>query len=289
MNDDLPAIVRQPVAEHELARLLSIMAALRTPVTGCPWDVEQTFRTIAPYTLEEAAEVVDAIERDDMVDLVDELGDLMLQVVFHARMAEEAGHFAFADVLKAINAKMVRRHPHVFGDETARSAGMAKGAWERIKAGEKDDKRKRRQAAGLESEEDKGILSGIPVALPPLLRAVKLQDRAGTVGFDWNDPRAVIAKIREEIDEVEATLDAADDAARREEIGDLLFAVANLARHMNVDPDGALRGASAKFERRFRFIEAALAAAGRTPAKSSLEEMDGLWNRAKAQEKSGGA
>ena len=273
-----------PEAEAELSRLLTIMAALRTPVTGCPWDLEQTFRTIAPYTIEEAHEVAEAIERDDMVDLVDELGDLLLQVVFHARLAEEAGHFAFADVIRAINTKMLRRHPHVFGDEAARTAGMAKGAWDRIKAEEKAAKRAAKVAAGL-AEVEGGLLAEVPGALPGLTRAVKLQDRAGSVGFDWNDPRAVIAKIREELTEVEATLDDTDDAARREETGDLLFAVANLARHLKVDPEGALRGANEKFLRRFRFIEAGLAARGRRPAGSTLAEMDALWNDAKAAEK----
>lgn len=288
MADQSLAVVRCPAAEAELARLLTIMAALRTPVTGCPWDLVQTFQTVAPFTLEEAAEVVDAIERGDMVDLADELGDLMLQVVFHARMAEEAGHFAFVDVLKAINGKMLRRHPHVFGDERARDAGMAKGAWERIKAREKADRRARRQAADLDDGTGEGLLDGVPGALPALQRAVKLQDKAGTVGFDWNDPRAVIAKIREEVDEVEETLDSDDADARSEEIGDLLFAVANLARHLKVEPDGALRGANRKFERRFRFIETALAELGRTPAASTLEEMDALWDAAKIAEKQTG-
>lgn len=280
----MPPIQRNAEAEMQLAQLLTIMAALRTPVTGCPWDLEQTFRSVAPYTIEEAYEVAEAIERDDMVDLVDELGDLLLQVVFHARLAEEAGHFAFADVIRAINTKMLRRHPHVFGDVEARTAGMAKGAWDRIKAEEKAAKRASKQAAGLAAEQG-GLLAEVPSALPGLTRAVKLQDKAGTVGFDWNDPRAVIAKIREELTEVEATLDDADDAARREETGDLLFAVANLARHLRVDPESALRGANEKFLRRFRFIEAGLAARGQTLAAATLKEMDALWNDAKAMEK----
>jgi ATP diphosphatase len=249
------------------------MAALRTPVTGCPWDLEQTFRTIAPYTIEEAFEVADAIERDDMRDLVDELGDLLLQVAFHARLAEEAGHFSFVDVLGAINAKMIRRHPHVFGDEKARNAGMAKGAWDAVKAAEKAA----RQPTG---QPPPSVLDGVPAALPGLTRAVKLQDRAGRVGFDWNDPRAVIAKIREELDEVEAELDGPQER-REAEIGDLLFAVANLARHLNVDPEGALRSCNLKFIRRFGFIEGRLAADGRKPADATLDEMDRLWNEAK--------
>lgn len=280
-----PAIVPQPDAERELSQLLTIMAALRTPVTGCPWDLEQNFATIAPYTIEEACEVVDAIERDDMVDLVDELGDLLLQVVFHARLAEEAGHFAFADVARAINRKMVRRHPHVFGSAEARTAGMVKEAWERIKAEEKAEKRARRggrdQPGTLPST---SVLAGIPAALPGLTRAVKLQDRAGTVGFDWNDPRAVIAKIREELDEVEEAID--DSTARRsEEIGDLLFVVANLARHLKVDPEAAVRGANAKFERRFHHIEQSLAKAGRSIGQADLAEMERLWQEAKGREK----
>lgn len=271
-------------AEVELRRLLAIMAALRTPVTGCPWDLEQNFRSVAPYTIEEAYEVADAIERDDMVDLVDELGDLLLQVVFHARMAEEAGQFAFADVANAINAKMLRRHPHVFGDVEARSAGMAKGAWDAVKAAEKAEKAARRAKAGLPPTPNEGILGKVTAALPGLARAVKLQAEAGKVGFDWNDPRAVIAKIREELDEVEASLDASQQE-RHDEIGDLLFAVANLARHLAVDPDGAVRSANQKFIRRFRFIEAALAAKGSSPAQSDLPEMDALWNAAKRAEK----
>jgi ATP diphosphatase len=278
------AVTRQPVAEAELARLLSIMAALRTPITGCPWDLEQDFRSIARYTLEEAYEVVDAIERDDMVDLVDELGDLQLQVVFHARMAEEAGQFAFADVLKAINSKMIRRHPHVFGTVEARSAGMAKDSWDRIKAEEKREKARRHAAAG-QATRAPGLLAAVPAGMPGLTRAVKLQDRAGSVGFDWNDPRAVIAKIREELDEVEATLADAAPARRHEEIGDLLFVVANLARHMAVDPEAALRSANEKFQRRFAHIEARLAERGRTAAQSSLDEMDALWNEARAADK----
>lgn len=283
-----PVAVRpRPVAARGVERLIAIMAALRTPVTGCPWDLEQDFSTIAPYTVEEAYEVADAIERGDMVDLCDELGDLQLQVVYHAQLAEEAGLFRFEDVLAAINTKMVRRHPHVFGDVVARTAGMAKGAWDKIKAEEKADKAARRGgAASPGAISGTSALTGVTAALPGLTRAVKLQDQAGKVGFDWNDPRAVIAKIREELDEVEETLaQEAEQAARHDEIGDLLFVVANLARHMRVDPEAALRSANAKFIRRFLFIEAALATRGSTPGQSSLAEMDALWNAAKAQEK----
>lgn len=280
-------LVKSAEAEAELVRLLSIMAALRTPVTGCPWDLEQTFRSVAPYTLEEAAEVVDAIERDDMVDLVDELGDLLLQVVFHARMAEEAGHFDFAAVARAINTKMIRRHPHVFGDIEARTAGMAKGAWDKVKAAEKAEKLARRQGAAKPGAlPEQSALAGVPGALPGLTRAVKLQDKAGKVGFDWNDPRAVIAKIREELDEVEDVLDASD-ARKEEEIGDLLFVVANLARHLKVDAESAIRGANTKFIRRFRHIETTLEAQGRSLSSATLDEMEALWIEAKILEKTG--
>nr|HMN87427.1 nucleoside triphosphate pyrophosphohydrolase [Bauldia sp.] len=242
---------------RDIARLIEIMAALRDPVSGCPWDQVQTFATIAPYTVEEAHEVAEAIARNDMDDLRDELGDLLLQVVYHARMAEEAGAFAFPDVVEAITAKMIRRHPHVFGDETARAAGAAKGFWEKIKAEEK------RARVARDGVAPAGLLDGVATGLPPLQRAVKLQAKAATVGFDWNDPRAVLAKLREEIDEVEAELDAGPEGRARAagEVGDLLFAVANLARHLDVDPDQALRGTNVKFVRRFGAIEAALAAA----------------------------
>lgn len=270
---------------RDIARLVEIMAALRHPETGCPWDVEQTFRTIAPYTIEEAFEVVDAIERGDSVDLCEELGDLLLQVIYHARMAEEAGDFAFGDVVEAITTKMIRRHPHVFGDEEARTAGMAKGAWNRIKAEEKADKAARKAARGLGPSRPGGLLDDVPGALPGLARAVKLQAKAGTVGFDWNDPKAVIAKIREELDEIEAEIDAAprDEARTEDELGDVLFAVANLARHLALDPDAALRRANEKFRRRFAFIEATLAAEGRTPADATLDEMEAIWQRAKTE------
>jgi len=261
---------------RDIARLLEIMAALRTPGSGCPWDLEQTFRTIAPYTLEEAYEVADAIARGHLTDLKDELGDLLLQVVFHARMAEEQGRFDFGDVVEGITAKLVRRHPHVFADAEGRTAAHVETLWERIKAEEK---------AGRSEAEAGGALSGIPVALPALTRALKLQNKAGRVGFDWNDPRAVLAKIREEVNEIEAELDGADKDKIGAEVGDLLFAVVNLARHLNADPEDVLRQANLKFERRFGAIERALAARGRTPAESTLAEMDALWDAAKAAEK----
>jgi ATP diphosphatase len=267
---------------RDISRLLEIMAALRTPVTGCPWDLEQNFATIAPYTLEEAYEVADAIERGDLVDLCDELGDLLLQVVFHARMAEEQKAFDFGDVVTAVTKKMIRRHPHVFGDAQARSAGDVKGQWDRIKAEEKAERAAKR---GRVEEEDKGALAGIPVAMSGLARAQKLQEKASKVGFDWNDPLAVLAKIKEEADEVAEAIAAGERIHAQEEVGDLLFAVVNLARHMGGDAEQSLRGTNQKFERRFAWIERALAQQGKTPKSSSLEEMDALWDAAKAAER----
>jgi ATP diphosphatase len=261
------------------------MAALRTPESGCSWDLEQTFATIVPYTLEEAYEVADAIERGDVADLREELGDLLLQVVFHARMAEEEDQFDFGDVVEAITRKLIRRHPHVFGDARDLTSDEVKALWGRIKAEEKRERAEARRAAGRPAEEATGALAGVPLALPALTRALKLQQKAGKVGFDWNDPRAVLAKLREEIDEVEAELDANDAERVAGEVGDLLFAVANLARHLKVDPETALRGANAKFERRFAHIEARLGEAGRTPADATLDEMEALWGEAKQREK----
>jgi len=252
------------------------MAALRTPGSGCPWDLQQNFETIAPYTLEEAYEVADAIARGDLADLKDELGDLLLQVVYHARMAEEQGAFDFGGVVDAITDKMIRRHPHVFADAEGRTAEHVKGLWEGIKAQEKAAKGNGKPASALD---------GVPVVLPALTRALKLQEKAGRVGFDWNDPRAVLAKIREEADEIEAELDQADKAKTATEVGDLLFAVVNLARHLDADPEGILRATNLKFERRFGSIERALAARGKLPKDASLAEMDALWDAAKAEEK----
>ena len=250
------------------------MAALRTPGTGCPWDIEQTFATIAPYTIEEAYEVADAIARGDIADLRDELGDLLLQVAFHAQIAEEKGEFDFGGVVEAITQKMIRRHPHVFGDARDLSPDQVKALWGQIKAREKQG-----------GAEPQGALAGVPLAMPALTRALKLQEKAGKVGFDWNDARAVLAKIREEIDEVEAELDAGRMDLAEGEVGDLLFVVVNLARHLKIDPEQALRGTNGKFERRFGFIEAALARQGRGPAQAGLAEMDALWTQAKAAEK----
>jgi ATP diphosphatase len=263
---------------RDIGRLLEIMAALRTPETGCPWDLAQDFSTIAPYTIEEAYEVADAIERGDLDDLREELGDLLLQVVFHARMAEERRAFDFGDVVQAIGEKLIRRHPHVFGDERSRTPRAVEDLWHRIKAQEK--------AARIQPTEHEGALAGVPVALPALTRALKLQDKAGKVGFDWNDPRAVLRKIREETDEIEAALDGGEAEAQNAaaEVGDLLFAAVNLARHLRADPEAVLRQTSRKFERRFAAIERALAAAGKKPQDASLEEMDALWDAAKANE-----
>ena len=276
---------------RDIGRLIEIMAALRTPVTGCPWDLAQDFSTIAPYTLEEAYEVADAIARGDMADLREELGDLLLQVVFHARMAQEQGAFDFSAVVQAITAKLIRRHPHVFGQDSSSqrkaTPHAVEGLWERIKAQEKEEKKERRQkVAGEDEPEREGALAGVPVTLPALTRALKLQAKAGKVGFDWNDPRAVLRKIREEADEIEAELDRAtrDDAATAAEVGDLLFAVVNLARHLRADPEAVLRQTNRKFERRFAAIERALAARGKSPQDSTLTEMDALWDEAKKAE-----
>ncbi|MEZ5872052.1 MAG: nucleoside triphosphate pyrophosphohydrolase [Nitratireductor sp.] len=268
---------------RDISRLIEVMAALRTPVTGCPWDLEQDFTTIAPYTIEEAYEVADAIDRADMDELKIELGDLLLQTVYHARMAQELGLFDFGDVVEAITRKMIRRHPHVFGDKEARAAGIAKGAWERIKAEEKAELAAAKLARGMAPDKAASLLDDVPAALPALMVAVKLQAKAGRVGFDWNDPRAVIAKIREELDEVEAELDGGSQQKQAEEVGDVLFAVANLARHLKLDPEGATRTANAKFRKRFQFIERNIARFGKTMETASLDEMEALWQEAKTE------
>ena len=270
---------------RDISRLLEIMAALRTPGTGCPWDLEQTFASIAPYTLEEAYEVADAIERDDLDDLREELGDLLLQVVFHSRMAEEQNAFAFGDVVEAVTRKMIRRHPHVFGEAEARSSGMVKGLWDKIKAEEKAERAARRKDA---PPEPSGALAGIPMAMPALMRAQKLQDKASKVGFDWNNPLAVLAKIREEIGEVEEALAAGKTTDAADEAGDLLFAMVNLVRHFGDDAEATLRRTNAKFERRFAAIEQALAKESRKPTDATLAEMDALWDAAKRAEAENG-
>ena len=267
---------------RDISRLLEIMAALRTPGTGCPWDLEQDFATIAPYTIEEAYEVTDAIARGDLDDLREELGDLLLQVVFHARMAEERNAFAFGDVVEAITRKMIRRHPHVFADKDGRlTSGHVTEAWDRIKAEEKAERAARRPPG---EAAHKSLLSSVKAGQPALTRAMALQREASSVGFDWNDPRAVLHKIREEADEIEAALDRGDTQEMAAETGDLLFALVNLARHVGADPEVALSGTNAKFERRFGYIERALAAQGRSLEAASLAEMDALWNEAKTEE-----
>jgi nucleoside triphosphate diphosphatase len=253
---------------RSIETLKLIMKALREPVTGCPWDLEQNFASIAPYTIEEAYEVADAIASGDRKHLCDELGDLLLQPIYHAQMAAEEGSFTFEDVVESVNRKMIRRHPHVFGDETAKAAGVAKGFWEANKA-------KEREAQGQAA---KSVLDGVPVALPGLTRAVKLQAKAAKVGFDWPHVDFVYDKLAEEVVE----LKDAPETKRGEELGDLLFVMANLARHYGIDPEAALRGANAKFERRFGFIEDHLRADGKSPGQSDLEEMDKLWDQAKA-------
>ena len=298
-------------ASRDISRLIDIMAALRTPVTGCPWDLEQTFATIAPYTLEEAYEVADAIERGELADLKEELGDLLLQVVYHARMAEEQGAFDFGDVVHGVTAKMLRRHPHVFDPSGAelppghpdRDANYVNGLWARIKAEEKAEKAaERARLAGFGHEAAApqtagGLLADIPRALPSLTRALKLQQKAAGAGFDWPSLAPVFAKMKEEIAELEAEalpLDprgpqhaaaAADLDRIEDELGDVLFVMANVARHLKLDPEKALARANAKFARRFAHIERRLAEHGRTPAQSSLEEMDRFWDEARAADK----
>ena len=268
----------------EIARLLEVMAALRDPERGCPWDRAQTFETVAPYTIEEAYEVADAIERGDLDEgLREELGDLLFQVVFHARMAEEQGRFAFGDVVAAIADKLVRRHPHVFGGAEVRDAEAQSLAWEAHKAAE-------REARARAEGRAPSALDGVSPALPALTRAVKLQRRAARVGFDWASPEPVLAKVKEEVAELEHEMRSGAARERLEhEIGDLIMACANLARHLGVDPETAVRKANARFERRFRAVEAALAARGRRPEEATLEEMDALWNEAKAAEGDGEA
>jgi ATP diphosphatase len=271
-----------PEDHHDIHTLLAIMARLRDPGSGCPWDIQQTFATIAPYTIEEAYEVADAIDRNDLHALKDELGDLLLQVVFHARMAEEQGSFAFGDVVAAISDKMIRRHPHVFAGESVEDAEAQTVAWE-------EQKRRERESAG---HEDASALAGIARGLPEWQRAVKLQKRAASVGFDWPDITPVIAKLHEEIEEVREEFAAVaaepGDANARdrleEEIGDMLFVAANIARHAKVDVGAAMRRANLKFERRFRTMEALAETDGTTLAALPLEEQDRYWDRAKAAE-----
>jgi MazG family protein len=253
-------------------RLLEIMARLRDPERGCPWDREQTWRTIAPHTIEEAYELADAVGRGDPALVRDELGDLLFQVVFQARIAEEQGLFGFDDVAQSISDKLERRHPHVFGAATIGSAAEQTAAWERHKAEE-------RRARGVPA----GVLDGVTLGLPALTRASKLGGRASRVGFDWPDPGAVLDKVREETDELQQALAAGDGDRVTEELGDLLFSIAQLARHLHVDPEGALREAGGKFERRFRHMEATLAGQGREPTHATPDELEALWAQAKRE------
>ena len=263
----------------QIEDLLAVMRRLRDPQTGCPWDVTQNFASIAPYTIEEASEVADAIARGDMPALEDEMGDLLLQVVFHARMAEEAGLFAFPDVVRGICDKMIRRHPHVFGDAKVKDADEQTVSWENIKAAERRDKG---AAAGVLPS----VLDNIPAGLPAMKQAEKLQKRAARVGFDWTEAKDVLGKIREELDEVAAEFEKPGNAAAlTDEVGDLLFACVNLARKAGIDPGMALRGTNLKFDRRFRRVEALLAGEGRGPSDASLEEMEKLWVQAKNEER----
>ncbi len=259
-------------AETELSRLLTVMAALRDPQGGCPWDVQQNFATIAPYTIEEAYEVADAVSREDFAALPDELGDLLFQVVYHARMAEEAGRFDFGDVARAIADKMVRRHPHVFGDAAARTASAQMAAWE---AGKQAERLSRRET---------GALAGVVVGLPALTRAAKITARAARVGFDWPDAAAVLDKLDEEVAELRAELPGGDADRIEDELGDLLFVVANLARKLSLDPEAALRRATDKFTRRFQAVEATLAQEGKTPGEVDLATMEAAWVAVKRAE-----
>jgi len=284
--------------KNSLQDLIDVMAALRTPQSGCPWDLKQTFETIAPYTIEEAYEVADAITRGDLVDLEEELGDLLLQVVYHARIAEERDAFDMSDVIDGITRKMIRRHPHVFGTPEERAQGAAPGFWERIKDQERATKAAKREGdttSAIEATGDRdensnaerpSVLGDVPLGLPALSRAIKLQNKAARVGFDWPDLAPVYAKMREELSELEETLDQRNPEHQREEFGDLLFVMANVARHLKIDPEDALSVANAKFTRRFQAIERDLDQQGRTPADSNLAEMDELWDAAKQREKS---
>jgi ATP diphosphatase len=272
---------REQMKSDPVGALLSIMTALRDPATGCPWDKKQTFETIAPYTIEEAYEVADAIARDDMIDLKDELGDLLFQSVYHAEIAREKNIFNFFDVVRTIAEKMLRRHPHVFGSLDATEADV-KVNWEAIKAQERLEKRKAKQSLGT-SDESKGLLDQVKAGKPVLKYALALQEKAATVGFDWDDAKFVFAKIEEEIQELRFELEQGTALSRHEdEIGDILFAVVNLARHLNVDPERALQSTNEKFKSRFSYIEQKLKSRGQTLEKTTLEEMEALWQEAKA-------
>jgi len=269
----------------DISRLIEIMAALRNPETGCPWDVEQDFESIKPYTLEEAYEVADAIERKDMDDLCDELGDLLLQVVFHARMAEEAGEFSFGDVVEAITRKMIRRHPHVFARSDADTPDAVKKQWDEIKQAEKRERAERRARRGMTEDFKAGFLGSVQRSFPALTEALKLQERAAKVGFDWSAPEPILDKIEEEVDELRVALRDGDKSKVSDELGDLIFAVVNIGRHVKADPEQALRGTNTKFRRRFNHIETVLDAEGESLEAASLERMEEIWQAAKAIER----
>ncbi len=272
-------------SSKDISRLIEIMAALRTPVTGCPWDLEQNFASIKPYTIEEAYEVADAIERNDMDDLCEELGDLLLQVVFHARMAEEAGDFAFGDVVEAVTRKMIRRHPHVFARSDADTPGAVKIQWDEIKQEEKRERAERRAARGITEDFKAGFLGSVHRSQPALTEALKLQERAAKVGFDWSEAEPILDKIEEEVRELREALQSGHPEKVADELGDLIFAMVNIGRHVNTDPENALRGTNTKFRRRFSHIETELEKSGETLEAATLERMEDLWQAAKAIER----
>lgn len=273
-------------ASKDISRLIEIMEALRKPETGCPWDVVQTFETIKPYTIEEAYEVADAIERRDMDDLCDELGDLLLQVVFYARIAEERGEFAFGDVVHAVTSKMIRRHPHVFAASEADTPDSVKLQWDRIKAEEKRERAARRARRGITEDFKAGFLGGVQRSQPALTEALKLQEQAARVGFDWSNPAPILDKIEEEIAELREALEEGRPEKVSDELGDLIFALVNIGRHVKADPENALRGTNTKFRRRFNHIEKSLGENGETLEEASLERMEDLWQAAKRIERS---
>lgn len=273
-------------ASKDISRLIEIMEALRQPETGCPWDIVQTFETIKPYTVEEAYEVADAIERNDMDDLCEELGDLLLQVVFHSRIAEEMGAFSFGDVVHAVTSKMIRRHPHVFAVSPADTAESVKLQWDAIKAQEKRDRAERRAKRGLGDDAKAGFLGGVQRTQPALTEALKLQEQAARVGFDWSAPEPILDKIEEEVRELREALAEGKPEKVADELGDLIFALVNIGRHVRTDPENALRGTNTKFRRRFRHIETSLADNGETLEAATLQRMEDLWQSAKAIERS---
>lgn len=273
-------------ASKDISRLIEIMEALRQPETGCPWDIVQTFETIKPYTIEEAYEVADAIERKDTDDLCDELGDLLLQVVFHARIAEEMGEFAFGDVVHAVTSKMIRRHPHVFAVSSADTPETVKLQWDQIKAEEKRERAERRARRGITEDFKAGFLGGVQRSQPALTEALKLQEQAARVGFDWSDPAPILDKIEEEIAELREALAEGRPEKVSDELGDLIFALVNIGRHVKADPENALRGTNTKFRRRFNHIETSLHDNGETLQAASLERMEDLWQAAKRIERS---